>query len=153
MKTRMYFLVNQYMMGIQAGIQAGHAAVRLMAEHWDTGDNDPRVRLLSHWFTYDETFILLDGGYQSRMEAFVKNALLPVCDMYPYTKFHEEKDSLNGALTAVAFVLPDYIYSAELDKDGEPPSGFISDKLEWTDFMDAERNLIKELKSFNLKRG
>lgn len=153
MKTRMYFLVNQYMMGIQAGIQPGHAACRLMAEYWDEDRQNPKVKLIEKWFKEDETFILLDGGYQSRMYEFVDKVLLPVSDLYPYTTFHEEPDSLNGALTAVAFVLPDYIYATPLEENGEAPIGVLRDDLEWVDLSLAQRNLIAELKKFHLKRG
>lgn len=153
MKTRMYFLVNQYMMGIQAGIQAGHAACRLMAEYLAEDPSNPKVQLVNKWCRQDETFILLDGGYQSRMDDFVNNVLLPVCDRYPYTKFHEEPDSLNGALTAVAFILPESIYAAKLDENGEAPDFYMGSDLEYVDYSWGEKNLIKELKSFHLKRG
>lgn len=153
MKTRMYFLVNQYMMGIQAGIQAGHAACRLMAEFAGEEPGNPKFKLLEKWYKEDETFILLDGGYQSRMYEFVDKVLLPVSDLYPYTTFHEERDSLNGALTAVAFVLPDYIYGTQLEENGEAPVGVLCEDLEWIDLSFAQRNLIMELKKFHLKRG
>lgn len=153
MKTRMYFLVNQYMMGIQAGIQAGHAACRLMAEFAGEEPGNPKFKLLEKWYKEDETFILLDGGYQSRMYEFVDKVLLPVSDLYPYTTFHEERDSLNGALTAVAFVLPERIYGSALEEDGEAPCCYIDENFDAVFFTEKERVLIKELKKFHLKRG
>lgn len=153
MKTRMYFLVNQYMMGIQAGIQAGHAACRLMAEHWDDDRESPRVKLIQKWFREDETFIVLDGGYQKVMQGFIDKVLFPLRDTIPYTAFHEETDSLNGALTAVAFILPEKIYGSALEEDGEAPCCYIDGNFDAVFFTEKERVLIKELKKFHLKRG
>lgn len=149
----MYFLVNQYMMGIQAGIQAGHAACRLLGEYWEEDPSNRKRKLIEKWLTEDETFIILDGGYQKRMYDFM-GALLKTSDRFPYTAFHEEEESLNGALTAVAFILPDYIYEAVLDENGEAPGGiFRKDTLEYLEYSEDERNLIEKLKSFHLKRG
>lgn len=151
MKTRMYFLVNQYIMGIQAGIQAGHAACELLAVYDNDPVSSPKVQLVKQWLKKDKTFILLDGGYQQRMYEFAD--LIPAS--IPLALFHEEEDALNGALTAIAFILPDYIYTARLDEDGEAPAGYFEgdDHYNWVDFTEDERTFIQELKKFHLKRG
>lgn len=150
MKTRMYFLVNQYMMGIQAGIQAGHAACEMLADYWDEDRNNKKVKLIEQWLKNDKTFILLDGGYQQKMYEFVDK----IPNGVPYAFFHEEEDALNGALTALAFVLPDYIYGAKLDENGEAPHVYFKeDTEEWVDFTEKERIFIQELKKYHLKRG
>lgn len=151
MKTRMYFLVNQYIMGIQAGIQAGHAACEMLADYDDEPLSNPKVKLIKQWLKKDKTFILLDGGYQQRMYEFAD--LIP--NSIPFAYFHEEEDALNGALTAISFVLPDYMYTAKLDEDGKAPAGYLEegDDYKWVDFTYAERLFIQELKKFHLKRG
>lgn len=151
MKTRMYFLVNQYIMGIQAGIQPGHAACELLADYWDEPRDNPKVKMIEQWLKKDKTFIVLDGGYQQRMYEFADK----IPSSIPFAYFHEEEDALNGALTAIAFVLPDHLYDVKLDEDGEAPAGYFveGDYCQWKDFTETERNFITELKKFHLKRG
>lgn len=151
MKTRMYFLVNQYIMGIQAGIQAGHAACELLADYSGEPLDNPKMKLILQWLKKDKTFIVLDGGYQQGMYEFADK----IPSSIPYAHFHEEEDALNGALTAVAFILPDHLYDVKLDEDGQAPEGYFAegDYSRWVDFTETERNFIVELKKFHLKRG
>lgn len=153
MKTRMYFLVNQYMMGIQAGIQAGHAACEMLANYWDEDRDNPKVKLIEQWLKNDKTFIVLDGGYQKRMYEFADKALLPNSGDIPYAYFHEEDDSLNGALTAIAFILPEHVWSAKLEDDGSAPEYYFGDNFNPIDYTYGEKILIPMLKMFPLKRG
>lgn len=67
--------------------------------------------------------ILLNGGYQSvlcdiyeRVRVYAKIIGLPIA------RFHEEHDSLNGALTSVGIIIPNLIYDYKNPfnfKDGE----------------------------------
>lgn len=155
MKSRMYFLVNQYILGIQAGIQAGHAAVELLNDYRDASPNlCLKKRLIDDWADNHKTFILLEGGYQQRMYDFVEDVLSPVDKIIPYTTFKEEVDALNGALTAVAFVLPEYIYNCKVFDDGTVPLHYSHpETFSIAKFTQQERTLISELKKFRLKGG
>lgn len=110
MRTRMYCIVNQYISGIHAGIQSAHAIAELMAYHAYAGNVNQKV-LTSQWAELDKTIIVLDGGYQSNLQRIYELA----CDVdsLPCAKFHEEEAALNRALTAVAIILPQYMYSPQ----------------------------------------
>ena len=114
--TRGYFLVNQYISGIQCGIQTAHCALALTTNrNWDNLriDNPSFFR----WLHYDKTMIVLNGGYQNNLEEIY----LTICNYNKFifhrqpqdeihlAKFHEEQEALNGALTCVGFVLPGWM--------------------------------------------
>lgn len=163
MKTRMYCIVNQYISGIHAGIQSAHAIVELI-EAYNRPANTPEESdahyLLKCWREKDKTIIVLNGGYQSVLEDFLEQA--KSLQTYPVAGWCEERKALNGAMTAVAVVLPEFIYNPEYKP--VPEGTFIpqhamevndtyTDKE--TDFVLAytqkEKDFIKTLKSFKLK--
>lgn len=163
MKTRMYCIVNQYISGIHAGIQSAHAIVELMEAYnrpANTSEELDAHYLLKCWREKDKTIIVLNGGYQSVLQDFLTQ-VKSVGDL-PVGAFREEWEALNGALTAVAVVLPEYIYNPEYKP--VPEGAFmpqhameINDTYtcEETGFVHtyspAEKNFIKTLKSFKLK--
>lgn len=103
---RLYSITNMYTSGIHAGIQTAHALHEMYSDY-SSHDN-----MLSDWADNHKTIIVLNGGYQSNLEKIHK--LFGKLDEnygLPISKFHEEKDALNGALTAVAIILPDCFYS------------------------------------------
>jgi hypothetical protein len=114
MKLRAYALVNQYISGIHAGIQTGHALMELVNKYGCSGV--PAERHLKQWRETDKTLILLEGGYQSRiyeeMELWEKMG-----NTFPYAHFCEEEDALNGALTAAVIIVPEYIFKYDVDLD------------------------------------
>ena len=104
---RAYFFGNMYLSSIQQGIQAAHVTHEFFTKY--KGDVDPVASILWEWALNHKTMILLNGGYAEALEdlhAFFESPSNP----YPYTWFHEEKASLNGALTSVGIVLPEKIY-------------------------------------------
>ncbi|UZZ64386.1 hypothetical protein A54_146 [Septuagintavirus sv54] len=151
MKTRMYVLVNSYMMGIQAGIQAAHAAANLVGHYgFAYADRyDDRYNLVDQWQSKDQTMILLNGGYQSKMLNFAEGFLAPNIEKIPYAFFCEENDSLNGALTAIAFILPQHLWDVKL-VDGRCP--LFSDTIDHK-YTQKEMDFIEAFKSFKLKQG
>lgn len=163
MKTRMYCIVNQYISGIHAGIQSAHAIVELI-EAYNRPANTPEELdahyLLKCWREEDKTIIVLNGGYQSVLEDFLDQAMS--LQTYPVAWWREEKKALNGAMTAVAVVLPEFIYDPEYKP--APEGAFIPQHAmeindtytcEETGFVHtytpAEKDFIKTLKSFKLK--
>ncbi|HCN5976693.1 TPA: hypothetical protein N6Y90_004828 [Escherichia coli] len=163
MKTRMYCIVNQYISGIHAGIQSAHAIVELI-EKYDhpakTSEEFAAHHLLKCWKEIDKTIIVLNGGYQSVLQDFLEQA--KSLQTYPVAGWCEEKKALNGAMTAVAVVLPEFIYNPEYRPAPEgafiPPHAMeVNDTYtcEETGFVHtytpAEKDFIKTLKSFKLK--
>lgn len=99
-KSQAYFLVNQYISGIQCGIQAAHCAMELL--HGNRDHATPAGKLMKKWLEEDKTMIVLNGGGQRDLMDVL--ALLKEKNL-PYAYFNEEQDALNGALTCVGFVL------------------------------------------------
>lgn len=163
MKTRMYCVVNQYISGIHAGIQSAHAIAELMI--WYNNPAAAAEELTPyHWLKYwkdeDNTIIVLNGGYQSVLQDFLDQAMS--LETYPVSWWREEKKALNGALTAVAVVLPEFIYNPEYKPVPEgafiPPHArevndtYTCEKTGYVHtYTPAEKDFIKTLKSFKLK--
>ncbi|QEQ95012.1 hypothetical protein pEaSNUABM56_00236 [Erwinia phage pEa_SNUABM_56] len=115
MKTRLYSIVNQYISGIHAGIQTAHAVHELFVKY-PQGTNSA-TNLLWDWAVQDKTIIVLEGGYQSNLERIFE--LAKAVKSLPSAKFHEEQAALNGALTAITIVLPEYMYAPQYDTMSE----------------------------------
>lgn len=118
MNFRLYSVVNQYIAGIHAGIQTAHAIADMM---YDYGVNHrPQanaVQVCDQWARRDKTIIVLDGGYQSNLERIFE--LMQAVRSLPSAKFHEEQAALNGALTAICIVLPEYMHSPQYSSVSE----------------------------------
>ena len=128
---RCYHLCNMYLAGIHAGIQSAHAQMELFVKYKfpsinDSVNNDKimdylskeivcatrSAKMLYEWAENYKTTICLNGGYQSVLEEFYDFLLINEGNnRYPFSMFRESKDALNGVLTNVAIVLPDYIYN------------------------------------------
>ena len=160
MKTRMYCVVNQYIAGIHAGIQSAHAISEMFLDYSQRRNN--AGNLLWDWADRDKTVIVLNGGYQSSLQELCEK-LRPLSGTYPWASFCEEQDALNGAMTAVAVVLPEYMYAPQYagDIDLAKAMGYASlevankycDDLGNTvhNYTQPEKNLIAMIKSFRLK--
>lgn len=164
MKTRMYCIVNQYITGIHAGIQSAHAIAELMTWYGKPRTDAPEELTAHHWLKCwreeDKTIIVLNGGYQSVLQDFLDQAMS--LETYPVAWWREEQKALNGAMTAVAVVLPEFIYNPEYK--ATPEGAFIPQHaMEVNDtytceetglvhtYTPAEKDFIKTLKSFKLK--
>lgn len=97
MPTRGYFVVNRYMLGLQAGIQAGHCAAELVHEHHSNS-------VVKQWVTKDKVMIVLHGGGHSDLRKLFK---ISQKMKIPSSIFHEGLEDLNGAATCVGMVLSD----------------------------------------------
>lgn len=152
MKLRAYSIVNQYIAGIHAGIQTAHAIHEMFIKYPKA--KDKASNFLWDWAVKDKTIIVLNGGYQQNMFKLIK--LMEDVDTLPNSYFCEEEEALNGALTAAAIVLPEYMYAPQYDH-WNPEN--IADV--WQDHSEAgcithvyteeEKILITEIKKLRLK--
>lgn len=156
MKTRAYCLVNQYIAGIHAGIQSAHAIADMLTYYRDAGN--VATSIMHQWATKDKTIIVLDGGPQSSLREVVE--LMRQVPSLPQASFHEELDALNGALTAVCIVLPEYMYNPQYIVRADSGEREIANKwvceatgntMHW--YSGHEKVLIEKIKSFRLKTG
>lgn len=162
MKTRLYSIVNQYISGTHAGIQTAHAMHEMFIKHPPQGSRNAD-ELVWQWAVSDKTIIVLDGGYQSNLERIFE--LMQGCRSLPSAKFHEEQAALNGALTAVCIVLPEYMYNPQYSTvvDIESNVGMFGGLKIANQFKDLEtgnvlhnytqpeKNLIEAIKGCRLK--
>lgn len=160
MKTRMYCVVNQYIAGIHAGIQSAHAMSEIFLDY--SQRRNKAGNLLWDWADRDKTVIVLNGGYQSSLQELC-DKLKPLSGTYPWASFCEEQDALNGAMTAVAVVLPEYMYSPQYAEVVDlvklsvytPPqiANQYRDEMGNTvhSYTQPEKDLITMIKSFRLK--
>lgn len=154
--TRCYVLVNMYMMGIQAGIQAAHCVQEInnnVAKYNSKEENPDGFRLFREWAVWDKTLILLNGGGQDELmrthDLFIENAKY----RYPYAIFRESQEALGSAVTAVGIVLPEYIYNYGKDPVlGEDP-GFYLKEYEQINLTREEREIALHLRKHHLKVG
>ncbi|AUR85791.1 peptidyl-tRNA hydrolase [Vibrio phage 1.081.O._10N.286.52.C2] len=94
-----YCFVNRYCIGIQAGIQAAHALVRLGEMRDDSG-------AYKKWANEEETLCVLsasDHDHLANIEMTIKEMDLDI----PVASFQEA--GLNNSLTAVAFIADERI--------------------------------------------
>lgn len=112
-ELRLYGFVNHYFAsGIQAGIQHGHAAVRLMRKYGGevNGDmlSEANVEMVKDWADNHETFIILNGGMHFQM---LEVKRLVEESGYPFAVFHESEEACDGVMTAIVCLLPDDIFN------------------------------------------
>lgn len=161
MKTRMYCVVNQYIAGIHAGIQSAHAITEVFLDY-NTRKRNLASEFLWRWADSDKTIIVLNGGYQSSLQGLCEK-LTPLSGTYPWAYFREEQDALNGAMTAVAVVLPEYMYDPQYKESSDlvfrPGLGCVEIANSYRDgngntvhnYTQPEKDLIATIKSFRLK--
>lgn len=109
---RFYSFTNMYLSSIQKGIQTGHAISEMSIEDYFHDGN----KTYKTWANKDKTVIVLNGGNQAMLfDLYNLVKMFGEKHGLPYTKFHEDKQSLNGALTAVGIILPKSVYDTARD--------------------------------------
>jgi hypothetical protein len=96
---------------IQQGVQAAHAAIELgMKAHRRLirGLNGDEWTIYHEWATEWKTLLFLNGGDALALRELEDFFFSPQ-NMFPWASFHED-DSLYGALTSMAIVLPARIF-------------------------------------------
>lgn len=99
---RFYSFTNMYLSSLQVGLQSGHVLSEMFLNFPDAAD-------LKTWATEHKTMILLNAGYSATLHE-IYASLCNEENPYPFAKFHESEEALDGALTCVGIVVPDVIY-------------------------------------------
>ena len=109
---RLYTFVNGlYMRPIQFGIQSAHVLGDMFVKY---AGRCCQHDMLHEWAANHKTMVILSAVNTAGLHdafAFVDNPDNP----YPYAKFHEDAQSLDGAITCVGIVVPEKIYVASSD--------------------------------------
>jgi hypothetical protein len=116
---------------IQLGIQTAHCVTAMYAKSFNHGHESSTFQLMHEYASDHMTKIILQGGncdtlqqiharikaildsfwkYESQKQ-HIPEGTHPEAVWYPFAKFHEDEQSLNGALTCVGIVLPEEIYN------------------------------------------
>lgn len=109
---RMYCFVNAWLSDKQKGIQSVHAVSKI-----SLGTPTP----FTQWVLESPTFIMLDGGSHQNL-CILANIFKD--GPFPCAAFQEDAESLNGATTAVAILVPEYIWKgtirpADIEENGQ----------------------------------
>jgi len=112
---RCYHFGNFYLSSIQQGIQAAHAQMELFNKYtpnlgnMNEVDDVPQIDMLFTWSTEHKTMICLNGGMNIDL-INIHDILATDRNPYPWSRFLEHGDALNGLLTNLAIVLPEFIF-------------------------------------------
>lgn len=131
-----YHFQNYYLASTQAGLQSAHSQHRFTRKYYIQEQNDPKAKKeLEKWIMDYETIIVLNGGGHQNLvdlETFLKTH----AKEFAWTSFRESQEALNGSMTNVAIILPDYIYeNRELASAFTPFVDFDGNLKEATDEM------------------
>ena len=121
MDTRFYsFVAGLYLSPLQCGLQTAHAVSEMYSLHSPYSGSNDYMSLYDQWARVDKTIIILNAmnsrgvvNAHLTLQEFAKRFKLPLA------LFHEDSDSLNGAATACAIIVPQKFYDAEFCK-GDP---------------------------------
>lgn len=108
---RFYAISNSYLSSIQQGIQAFHCLGEMVLN--SAGDEN---NLIYNWLKNYKTVICLNGGNNAKLHATYELLTQPGNPGYPVAKFHEDEDSMGGMLTCIGIVVPEKVYTANLDE-------------------------------------
>lgn len=117
MELRLYCFVNFYLSSIQQGIQTGHAAVDLVRKYTASGNplnsqiTAEKREMVENWADNWKTFIVLNGGSAEGIRN--ASAIIAGCGDFPWAKFSEDYQSLDGLQTCIAVILPESIFACE----------------------------------------
>lgn len=154
---RLYTFINFYLSQIQAGIQSAHILGEIVNDYiitpvHETGKSS-RTIMVEDFLQNHKTMIVCNGGNNQML--LERIALFDdVRNPFPFAIFHEDEDSLCGALTGVGIVLPEYVYEAKRGvkiHDDTEYKCFEYDNLRWYE-DDYMYELIDAVKSAPLAR-
>ena len=111
---RCYTLTHFMLSSIQQGIQSGHAAMELVNKYYQPEplykDDEERFDTLLSWIREDKTIIALNGGNSEGLFEWYQFLNRPGYNTLPWVLFNEDENSLEGAMTSIAIIIPDRIY-------------------------------------------
>lgn len=148
---RFYGFGNYYLSSLQQGLQSAHVVGDLAAASISKkkGKVTKKGKIYFDWADNHKTMVLLNGGNCASLKVLYKKFKQLAKDgmHLPFAKFHEDEQSLNGALTYVGIVVEEKYYNAaaELRRSGNSSDFFTQE--EWKDW---EIELILELNKYSL---
>lgn len=149
---RAYFFGNMYLSSIQQGIQSGHVIAEMFVKYpYEEELLVTQVlpfEFLYTWARDHKTMILLNGGYSETLHELY-DFFCSENNPFPFAKFHEGRDALDGALTSVGIILPARIYD---EFNPTLPAFSAPDMISVPVFTDWELELISRVKAFGLAR-
>jgi hypothetical protein len=160
---RFYGFGNYYLSSLQQGLQSAHVVGELFTTYNRLTEKYSQVH---DWAQNHKTMVLLNGG-NSKDLAELFDFFNQENNPYAFAKFHEDEQSLNGALTYVGIVLPSKIYDAsanmrlfthfynpvteELRLDLKP-EGFTENTSEIISLSQFDYNLCERLNCYGLAK-
>lgn len=102
---RLYSFVNYYLSDLQRGLQTAHLVAELFQKYQYSSAS--AALILSNWAYYNKTIIILNGGNQNNLDNIL-NQFQNFELGFPFGMFQEDIDSLNGALTCVGVIFPEF---------------------------------------------
>ena len=159
---RLYTFNNLYLSSIQNGIQSAHVLGEMFNKYQHSAnefqDDTIQTQYLYEWVDLHKTMILLNGGYSENLHKlydFFSSEENP----YPFAKFHEGQDALDGALTSVGIILPEKIYGIDPKMVPDALVFFVTHSFYSTTITDKtyeyskwELELILKISQFGLAR-
>ena len=122
MMRRYFFNVQPYVLGIQTGIQAGHAAEETWAnavERYLASESEQDRDRLEHLLKFareHKTWVILNGGDHNALVDLYE-FFCHIDNPYEFAKFHEP--GLNNALTSISILLPEKMYDLKAQEIGK----------------------------------
>jgi hypothetical protein len=144
-ELRAYFFGNMYLSSIQQGIQAAHVVADIFTQY-RPGDNQA-ADMLYDWAENHKTMILLNGGYGSELHRLYETFSSPE-NPYPFAAFRESAEALDGAMTSVGIVLPEYVWiGAKQIREGWIEEGRIarSGKVSYSDWNNGMKDVSYDI--------
>lgn len=102
---RFYAFGNYYLSSLQQALQAHHACQEIYNDFVSPAARE----VYTDWSRNHKTIVLLNGGNSADLQDLF-NFLNSDDNPYLFAKFHEDEQSLGGALTSVGIILPEVIY-------------------------------------------
>jgi hypothetical protein len=135
---------------IQQGIQSAHILGEIVNDY--KYKSSTATLMVDEFLSVHKTIIVCNGG-NNKMLLDLISFLDDTRNPYPVACFHEDDDSLCGALTGVGIILPEEIY--DVVKIGPNENYFYSANncnITYTDSDSFEFQLIERIKSAPLAR-
>lgn len=116
---RFYSFTNYYLSSIQIGIQTAHAVGEMSLKYQSIpGFETEPIEMFDDWVRNHKTMVLLNGGNSAELRDLWALLTDERNTQFPVSKFNEDEQSLDGALTCVAIVLPEHVYAAKWIEPG-----------------------------------
>lgn len=150
---RFYGFGNYYLSSLQQGLQSAHVVGDLAADSISKGKVTQKGKTYFKWARKHKTMVLLNGGNAASLQTlFERFQELEELGMdLPFAKFHEDEQSLGGALTYVGIVVKKRYYEAAAElRRCEDSIKYKQEKMEKDGWQRWEVELLTELNRYSL---